>query len=910
MSVVKRGTRVGAAVFALGLSLAGPQAAGTASAEPADSGENSTVSGPRHNSADGAAARPSRGADFADRGRRGRVNPETPDSPGTAQMPELGQSPDLGPSPELLDPDLLHPAALERADIPPSVELPVQSSRRGSGRNLRQAGREFPDGFAASAGTAPVPRADVDPDPAIAVITAAALPAAAVAGSPADTPSGSVSGRVAELPRPAASAVDIPELPTTPLPPALARPVAAISTAVTGFFDSAANWLGTLPSGPVAEFLEGALLLVRRTLFTLFPMLNASQTTGQTDPDVDAYFTDAAMQDYLLQLAEQRYGDLFGQTVPVHGWGPYPEYLKTDVDGPNSDTNTQVDGVDEADFVENDGRYIYTARHGRLTIVSVEDLSVVSQSNVDGDVLGQYLDGDRLTVISQTGSGWYGPHVKMAYPGFWAWNPQTTVAVYDVTDRSAPTVINQTLFDGAYQSSRSIGGVVYVVTQRSVKLPTPQFTEVPVKDGNVEVLQGDSIAESMIRYDPSAPVAYRTYETWDSYVARVGDDIVALSLPHAYGVDVEGNVVDLGLVVGAEGIVRPRADNQQAVLTVVAVDSGRTAGGSGFEGSVGAMVSANGGGTVYMNQGALYVATAEDFYSDTRASNHTRIDRFVVAGSKLSWQASGLVSGTLINQFAMDEQDEHLRVATHTFSTQWADGTTVTREDSGVYVLDTAGDTLDEVGRLTGLAPGEQLYAVRYVGDTAYLVTFLRTDPLFAVDLRDPAAPTLLGELVVPGFSNYLQSVGDGLLLGIGQEREPDSWNTHVHATLFDVSDGSNLTQIEREFLDPDFQWSWSQAQFDHHALLYSEQDGLLVVPVSGSGYDPATGYQSRQYLKVLRVSESGIEVIGEIHPDEPVLRTVRIGDVLYAVGDNTVAAYRLSDLSEIGSTASYPAVL
>jgi uncharacterized secreted protein with C-terminal beta-propeller domain len=346
------------------------------------------------------------------------------------------------------------------------------------------------------------------------------------------------------------------------------------------------------------------------------------------------------------------------------------------------------------------------------------------------------------------------------------------------------------------------------------------------------------------------------------------------------------------------------------VLTVVSVDSGRPAGAPAFDDSVGALVSADGGGTVYMTPDALYVATVENYYSDAGSSTDTRIDRFVVAGPDISWQASGLVSGTPINQFAMDERDGYLRVATHTTSTQWIDGTTTTRDDSGIYVLDTEGDSLDEVGRLTGLAPGEQLYAVRYVGDTAYLVTFLRTDPLFAVDLSDPAAPTLLGELVVPGFSNYLQSVGDGLLLGIGQEREPDSWNTRVHATLFDVSDGSNLTQIEREFLDPGYQWSWSNAQFDHHALLYSEQDGLLVVPVSGAGYDPQTGYRSGQYLKVLRVGPAGIEVVGEIHPDEQTLRTVRIGDVLYAVGDTTVTAYRISDLREIGSSAPQQAVV
>jgi hypothetical protein len=91
---------------------------------------------------------------------------------------------------------------------------------------------------------------------------------------------------------------------------------------------------------------------------------------------------------------------------------------------------------------------------------------------------------------------------------------------------------------------------------------------------------------------------------------------------------------------------------------------------------------------------------------------------------------------------------------------------------------------------------------------------------------------------------------------------------------------------------------------------LYSEQDGLLVVPVSGAGYDPQTGYRSGQYLKVLRVGPAGIEVVGEIHPDEQTLRTVRIGDVLYAVGDTTVTAYRISDLREIGSSAAQQAVV
>lgn len=336
------------------------------------------------------------------------------------------------------------------------------------------------------------------------------------------------------------------------------------------------------------------------------------------------------------------------------------------------------------------------------------------------------------------------------------------------------------------------------------------------------------------------------------------------------------------------------------MLTVTAIDA-NASGAAAFATSLGSLVG-SGGATVYMTPSALYLATPQDNSSGTGSSTDTRIDRFTVEGTAVDWQAGGVVTGTLINQFAMDERDGRLRVATHTLSSQFAGGTWATVEDNGVYILDTEGDSLDLIGSVTGLAPGEQLYAVRFVEDTAYLVTFLRTDPLFAIDLSDPTAPTVEGELVIPGFSNYLQSVGDGLLLGIGQETEPGTWNTRMHVTLFDVSDSTNLIQIERQFLDEDAQWSWSESQFEHHAVLYSAGDGLLVVPVAASGYDPQSGaYRYETTLQVLTVDATGVTVRGVIHTDGIVSRTVRIGDVLYAIGEDHVTAYRLDDLSEVG---------
>ncbi len=858
MSAGRRAARAGFAALALGLSLAGPQAAGVAAADPAEDG-GASVSGPRQapSGETSARVRPSRTAHTSpNRGGRpspgasAAVDPVTPES--IIDVPEPRAAQPRAAQPRAGQPRAGHRQTGIRPDDTSPVTAPAMTPRAvGPGASATPA---------PAAGNAPA-------------VVATPAPAAAV------TPAGALTADTTSTRLPVLAGLSgLFEAPQTPAP---ARPVATIGAAVASFFDSTADWLAGLPGGQVSQFLEGALLMVRRTFFNIFPALNPGQTTSQSE-----YFAEAELRAYLLDMAKQQYGGLFGTTVPVYGYGPYPEYLKTDG---GSDTNTQVDGVDEADFVENDGRYIYTAHNGLLSIVRA-DLSVASETTLSGDVAGQYLSGDRLTVITRSGSGWYGPQVKMAYPGFWGpWNPQTTVTVYDVSDRTAPAVVSRNVFDGAYASSRAVDGVVYVVMQRSVNLPAPHYVDTPVNYVKSYVAQGDPVESAKIRYDPDAPIAYRTYESWDQYVARVGDDIVGLSLPHAYSVDAGGDTVDLGVVAAAEDIVRPHSSTDQVrqLLTVVSVDALSATGGPAD--SVAGMVSGN-GATVYMTPDALYVAGTD--------RTDTRIERFAINGTDVSWQDSGVVPGTLINQFAMDEKDGRLRVATHSGATN----------DNGIYVLDAA--TMDEVGRLTGLAPGERIYAVRYAGDTAYLVTFVQVDPLFAIDLRDPTAPAVLGELKVPGFSNYLQSVGDGLLLGIGQEREEGTGNTHLHATLFDVGDPTDMTAVDREFLDPGYQWSWSDAQFDHHAVLYSPEDGLLVVPVTGSGYDPETGYRSSQYLKVLRVTPDGLETVGEIHPAEPTLRTVRIGDVLYAVGETAVTAYRIGDLGEIGSSAAAPAVV
>lgn len=237
------------------------------------------------------------------------------------------------------------------------------------------------------------------------------------------------------------------------------------------------------------------------------------------------YFTEQELHDYLLKLAQQQFGGLFGQTIPQyeynHWWrgidflvaddaiakGAPPPMAQASMNNRvTSDTNTQVSGVDEADFVETDGRFIYVARGGGLTIFDTSDqLSVASEQALSGNVVGEFLSGDRLTVITQSGygGGWYGGAV-VRFAGSYVpgrWNPQTTVTVFDVSDRTDPRIVQQTALDGGFRDARAVNGTVYVVLENSFNLPEPLYTETPVIPDETQVFITDPVDDPTVLID-------------------------------------------------------------------------------------------------------------------------------------------------------------------------------------------------------------------------------------------------------------------------------------------------------------------------------------------------------------------------------------------------------------------------
>jgi hypothetical protein len=151
--------------------------------------------------------------------------------------------------------------------------------------------------------------------------------------------------------------------------------------------------------------------------------------------------------------------------------------------------------------------------------------------------------------------------------------------------------------------------------------------------------------------------------------------------------------------------------------------------------------------------------------------------------------------------------------------------------ESLVTVLQPKDGELVEVGQVGGLGKGQQIYAVRMIGDVGYVVTFRRTDPLYTLDLSDPTSPKVVGELEIPGYSAYLHPVGDGLLLGVGQDAGDDGRVTGAQVSLFDVSDPAHPNRLDQVALGDG--GSSSTVEYDHKAFLYWAPTGLTVLPVT-----------------------------------------------------------------------------
>jgi hypothetical protein len=284
---------------------------------------------------------------------------------------------------------------------------------------------------------------------------------------------------------------------------------------------------------------------------------------------------------------------------------------------------------------------------------------------------------------------------------------------------------------------------------------------------------------------------------------------------------------------------------------------------------------------------------------------HTELYQFDIAGSgRPRYLASGTVPGFVINQYALSDWQGNLRVAS-------TDGSVST-----VYLLHRTGGTLHRIGSVGGLGRGQRIFAVRFDGPVGYVVTFRQTDPLYTLDLRDPAHPAVTGQLDITGYSAYLHPLGNGRLIGVGRAADDDGHTTGSQVSLFDVRNPAAPTRLAQyQVRDGN-----STAEFDPHAFLYWPATGLLVIPMStpvryrpGVRVDPdvtpppgsATAgpiiARPTGGAMALHVNGDAIAALGLIsHQHEEISRALVVDRTLWTVSDRGLAGYDIGSLAPV----------
>lgn len=552
-----------------------------------------------------------------------------------------------------------------------------------------------------------------------------------------------------------------------------------------------------------------------------------------------------------------------GAPVP----GAAPTTTTADAGTPFSTTNDQETGVDEPDLVKTDGRFVYavTDRTLRIVDVSATQPVVVSSLPLAGYGHELLLRGDTLLVLADAeGYGFPAPGggpiatLVAPMPG----RGRTVVTEIGVGDRAHPAVRRTLTIDGDLVGARQNGGTARIVVDSAPDRITPQDGE-SVDDAIDETHSTDYLGGTVLR----SRVSGRTFRR---------------------------------PLVRCTQVRRPRAFSGLDVLTIMTVDLDK---GLYSLDRDGVMAGAQ---VVYGSDRSLYVAStrlAAEPGDDGPVPQgvRTEIHRFDVTDpQRTTYRASGTVPGYVLNQYAFSEQGGDLRVATTEDPTWRADGAADRPQNSGVSVLRQDGGQLAQIGRLGGLGAGERIYAVRFVGDRGYLVTFRQVDPLFVVDLADPRAPRLRGTLEIPGYSAYLHPVGEHRLLGIGQDLDASGRaGGQAQASLFDVSDPAAPRRVSRLV----FGAGTFAAEHDPHAFLWWGPARTAVLPLrtyDSPTFTGAVGVRAGDALTELgRVSHPAPEGM----PVPEVSRALVIGERLLTLSYAGLAESRLGDLGVIGFT-------
>ena len=476
----------------------------------------------------------------------------------------------------------------------------------------------------------------------------------------------------------------------------------------------------------------------------------------------------------------------------------------------NSATNVQEAGVDEPDIVKTDGDRVITITDGTLRVINAGTRQVTGSLDLTSYVGGQnaqlLVDGNSALVL--LGSTTQSPYLRRGLvepgPGIVSF-PASSSTYLSVDLSGTPRIVGSLKVDGAALDARQVGPTVRLVVSST---PTINFPNVNGVSGSIDANRKIIGRTPVSAWLPTYSVTMGTHTTNGAVPCN------RVKVPDAY--------------TGA------------SLITIYTVNLGN------FGASPAPVSVAADGNTVYANSDSLYVASNPNVLCCMAVSStdRTEIHRFDISGTAApTYLGSGSFPGHLLSQYSLSAYDGSLRAAT----TQTSGPTTT----NSVYVLDA--DTLAVTGHIDGLGKGEQIYAVRFIGPLAYVVTFKQTDPLYVVDLRNPELPAVVGTLELTGYSDYLHDAGNGRLIGVGQEASAQGMVAGLQVSLFDVTSPSHPVRTGHVVRSD----APGEQTLDPHAFLYWQPTGLVVVPIQS--------WQQSQSGKVLvlRVSGTDLTAVG-----------------------------------------------
>lgn len=592
-----------------------------------------------------------------------------------------------------------------------------------------------------------------------------------------------------------------------------------------------------------------------------------------------------------------------------------------------STTNIQVEGVDEADFVKNDGKYIYVLAQNKLVIVDAfpaDDANTLSTTIIEGRPADMFVNDDRLIVFTQDDAQ------VMVFPEYDyrpmpRYTPRTNAFIYDISDREEPVQLSNFSIDGNYFQSRMIGEYVYFIVKDDVYYYN-EFVDVPViKRGQVKIMSPDvyyfdnpeqnyvfhTIASVNIKKDEMKAKTFMMGYSDNLYVSENNIYITyRKNLPVRY-YEVQQQERFYKVVVPQ---LPEDARDQIYAIKDSDLDSYEKWDkiSSILEDTYNRMTEKE--KQDYSNN----VEKAVEEYETKLAQERdiTIIHKINIKKGDIEYQTKGEVPGSLLNQFSMDESGDNFRVATT--SQIWTGRGS--KQYNNVYVMD---KDLGISGKLEEIAPDESIYSTRFIGNRLYMVTFKRIDPLFVIDLSDPTNPKILGELKIPGFSDYLHPYDENHIIGVGKETADNQWGgtsiKGVKLSLFNVSDVNNPNQLDQYEIGAS--GTDSEALRDHKAFLFDRKKNLLVIPIrevtEKPRYDSRGYYMQRvwQGAYVFNLTLDGFKLKGTVsHLDDyeedmyywnspgAVRRSMYMDDVLYTVSAQKIKMNDLGNLTAINN--------